>query len=296
MALDLGIFLEGSQSTFKVKVSENDAQAQFLLDKLTSSDGSVTITETNDGGIETIDLVAGGGSPLTTKGDLFTYSTTDARLPIGTDGQALLADSAEATGLKWGAISADNMANADLILTGNRTHDLLNNSLKFNNSLQANVDFTLSPDGSFNWSGQGAGNDFTLNTSSSKVLKITGGHPSSFLEILSTSAGTSSLSFYSLSLSADEGARPAGQFAWNGETLFYNDTKIGDTSFPNARLHIVGSSSTSATTALLVENSSSTEALKVLDDLAIIMANLPTSSAGLATGQIWNNSGVVNIV
>ena len=44
MALDLGIFLEGSQSTFKVKVSENDAQAQFLLDKLTSSDGSVTIT------------------------------------------------------------------------------------------------------------------------------------------------------------------------------------------------------------------------------------------------------------
>ena len=63
MALDLGIFLEGSQSTFKVKVSENDAQAQFLLDKLTSSDGSVTITETNDGGIETIDLVAtaGGG-------------------------------------------------------------------------------------------------------------------------------------------------------------------------------------------------------------------------------------------
>lgn len=133
MALDLGIFLEGSQSTFKVKVSENDAQAQFLLDKLTSSDGSVTITETNDGGIETIDLVAGGGSPLTTKGDLFTYSTADARLGVGTDGQTLLADSAEATGLKWGTISADNMATADLTLTLARTHDLAGFELKFDN-------------------------------------------------------------------------------------------------------------------------------------------------------------------
>jgi len=42
-----------------------------------------------------------GGSPLTTKGDLFTYSTLDARLPIGADGQSLVADSVESTGLKW---------------------------------------------------------------------------------------------------------------------------------------------------------------------------------------------------
>jgi hypothetical protein len=43
----------------------------------------------------------GGGSPLTTKGDLYTYSTTDARLGVGTNGQVLTADSAVATGLKW---------------------------------------------------------------------------------------------------------------------------------------------------------------------------------------------------
>ena len=40
-------------------------------------------------------------SPLTTKGDLYTYSTTDARLPIGTDDYVLTADSTEATGMKW---------------------------------------------------------------------------------------------------------------------------------------------------------------------------------------------------
>ena len=75
----------------------------------------------------------GGSSPLTTKGDLFTYDTDDARLPIGTDGQALIADSAEATGLKWGVISADNMATADLTLTAARTHDLAGFGLKFDN-------------------------------------------------------------------------------------------------------------------------------------------------------------------
>ena len=65
-----------------------------------------------------------GGSPLTTKGDLYTYDSADARLGVGADGQALIADSAEATGLRWGSITADNMATADLSLTGNRTHDL----------------------------------------------------------------------------------------------------------------------------------------------------------------------------
>lgn len=43
----------------------------------------------------------GGSSPLTTKGDLYTYSTTDARLGVGTNGQVLTADSTAATGIKW---------------------------------------------------------------------------------------------------------------------------------------------------------------------------------------------------
>jgi len=44
---------------------------------------------------------AGTTLPLTTKGDLFGYSTTNARVPIGTNGQVLTADSTEALGLKW---------------------------------------------------------------------------------------------------------------------------------------------------------------------------------------------------
>ena len=48
----------------------------------------------------------GGASPLTTKGDLYGFSTLDARIPIGTNNQVLTADSAQALGLKWATPAA----------------------------------------------------------------------------------------------------------------------------------------------------------------------------------------------
>lgn len=42
-----------------------------------------------------------GPAPLTTKGDLYAYSTAATRLPVGTANQTLLVDSAQTTGLKW---------------------------------------------------------------------------------------------------------------------------------------------------------------------------------------------------
>ena len=44
---------------------------------------------------------SGGGSPLTTKGDIYVYGTADTRLPVGSNGYSLVADSAQATGLNW---------------------------------------------------------------------------------------------------------------------------------------------------------------------------------------------------
>jgi len=45
--------------------------------------------------------------PLTTKGDLLTFSTLNARIPVGLNGQVLVPDSTLPLGLKWGE-SVDN--------------------------------------------------------------------------------------------------------------------------------------------------------------------------------------------
>lgn len=47
--------------------------------------------------------IGGTASPLTTKGDLYGYSTTNARVAVGTNGQVLTADSTAATGVAWAA-------------------------------------------------------------------------------------------------------------------------------------------------------------------------------------------------
>lgn len=55
-----------------------------------------------------VDVGSAGGlaSPLTTKGDVWGYSSADARIPIGSDGQVLTADSTQTLGLKWAAAGA----------------------------------------------------------------------------------------------------------------------------------------------------------------------------------------------
>lgn len=58
---------------------------------LTSNGPGVLPTWTNEGVV----------SPLTTKGDVYGFSTTNARLAVGTNGQVLTADSTQTLGIKW---------------------------------------------------------------------------------------------------------------------------------------------------------------------------------------------------
>jgi len=58
----------------------------------TNGSGDVTWQPDNSGG---------SSSPLTTKGDLYTYDTAGTRFPLGTNGYILSVDTSTATGLKW---------------------------------------------------------------------------------------------------------------------------------------------------------------------------------------------------
>ena len=69
------------------------------------------LTYDNGTGLISLEAAAGGSSsPLTTKGDLWNFTTVDARLPIGTDTHILTADSLEASGMKWAAVPSSSLS------------------------------------------------------------------------------------------------------------------------------------------------------------------------------------------
>ena len=62
---------------------------------------NMTITPAANG--QTYAASVTGSSPLTTKGDLYGFDTANARIPVGSNGQVLTADSTQTLGVKWAA-------------------------------------------------------------------------------------------------------------------------------------------------------------------------------------------------
>lgn len=74
--------------------------AQLVGDVTFTGTGATTLTQVGNN----IQISSSSSSsPLTTKGDIWGYSTVDARIPVGTNNFVLTADSTQTLGLKWAA-------------------------------------------------------------------------------------------------------------------------------------------------------------------------------------------------
>jgi hypothetical protein len=101
------LYASGSAALSKLAAT---ATGNVLLSGATPSWGKVDLTThvtgalpVANGGTGQITAAASFGalSPLTTKGDLLTFTTANARLGVGGDGQVLTADAAQPSGLRW---------------------------------------------------------------------------------------------------------------------------------------------------------------------------------------------------
>ena len=82
-------------------------------------------------------------SPLTTKGDIWGYDTDNARIPVGSNGQVLIADSTQALGVRWGETGtaagsltgATNIGAGSGVISGISNNDIKVKSISLHGSL-----------------------------------------------------------------------------------------------------------------------------------------------------------------
>lgn len=96
-----------SNATITTLSALTTASSLATVGTITSGTWSATTIAINKGGTgqTTANAAFNALSPLTTKGDLIGFSTVNARLPVGSDGQVLTADSTQTLGIKWATVS-----------------------------------------------------------------------------------------------------------------------------------------------------------------------------------------------
>ena len=142
--------------------------AQAAIDSLSAVAGATNehVLTKDTGTGNAIWKVAGGGgaSPLTTKGDIYTYAGADERLAVGSNDQMLVPDSGEATGLKWTSdIVLTNTTDAAQVGIIYKGADLFIHNFEYGNN------GTTTPQGNNTFIGVGSGN-LTMGATATSVL------------------------------------------------------------------------------------------------------------------------------
>ena len=183
------------------------------------------------------------------------------------------------TGTEVAGISG-NFANTDLTFTANRNHDVDGYNLTFTDM----NDFTMNSDvAGYSFSYKDLGNSIP-----EFVIDCASGGQSRFHM---RNNGTDAMVSYTIGTSLWEQYRE-----WQVRSIVTNNIHMirdieGRWLFSN---DATGTDTPATDTRIKVASDGLDYALKT--DARVLMASLPTSSAGLATGELWNNSGVINIV
>ena len=110
----VGLFAHRTITAGSTKLSVSDGAGVAGNPTLDVVEANLTLDNLG-GNLATAKVV----TPVTTKGDIWVYSTTDDRLAVGANGTVLTADSAQATGLTWSTPLTNPMsAVGDLIIGG----------------------------------------------------------------------------------------------------------------------------------------------------------------------------------
>ncbi len=99
LALNQSFILTNNSSQ---SITVNSSGGNLVSTLVAGSQGTFVCILTSGTTAASWSATSGGSvSPLTTKGDLYGYSTVNARIPIGSNKAILAADSAQSLGLKW---------------------------------------------------------------------------------------------------------------------------------------------------------------------------------------------------
>lgn len=85
-----------------VSITDHESLSGIGVNSHAQIDSHISNTD-NPHSVEISDV-----SPLTTKGDIHGFGTSDLRVPVGPNGSYLLSDSTEDSGLRWGVISSSD--------------------------------------------------------------------------------------------------------------------------------------------------------------------------------------------
>jgi hypothetical protein len=103
------------------------------------------LKNTTSTGVPSIAAASDIPSQLTTKGDLLGFDTAVARIPVGTNNFVLTADSSQALGLKWAAVSVTPTVGSSLTLASSGTITItLTDTLQIYRAQGSSASVTLS--------------------------------------------------------------------------------------------------------------------------------------------------------